>query len=696
MIRRILMLAACTAVATTGSSGVDAQSNAARQSATTAVSAAAAAPAPVDRSAPPPGARSPRNASYAIDVRLDHASRSLTGRAVLTWRNISSAATSELQFHLYYNAWRNTRSTWMREAALGRRAGGPPPADADWGWIDVTSVQLITGESRPVDLNSRRRFISPDDGNPDDRTVMQVMLPTPVLPGETVNVEVAWSSRIPRPFSRTGAVGSYYFLAQWFPKVGVLEDGGWNCHQFHAGTEFYADYGVYDVQMTVARGWVLGATGLERGRRDNADGTTTFTYHGEDVHDFAWTTSPDYQEHKARFEHPTLPPVEMRLLLQPEHAGQESRHFDATRTALRYYGEWFGPYPYGHITIIDPAWQSHAGGMEYPTLFTAGSRWLAPSRVMDPEGVTIHEAGHQFWYAIVGNNEFEHAWMDEGFNTFSTGRATEANPAYRVNYYARRYFGGFVPWVFNDITISREVDENGLSGYRASAKSDTPATPSYLYYPGTGGGLSYSKTALWLHTLERYLGWPLFQRVLATHFDRWKFRHPGPQDFFAIVNEVTGRDLTWYFDQVHRSSNVFDYGIDLVQSVPTGGAGFVERDGKIERISPTAAPAMFRTTVIVRRHGEALFPVDVHVVFRNGERVKEQWTGRDRWKAFTYDRPVQADYAVVDPARTLLLDINYTNNSYTTRPQADAAAERWMLKWMVWLQDALLTYGFMI
>ena len=116
----------------------------------------------------------------------------------------------------------------------------------------------------------------------------------------------------------------------------------------------------------------------------------------------------------------------MRLLLQPEHASQAERHFDATRTTLRHYGEWFGAYPYGHITIIDPAYQSGAGGMEYPTLFTAGTRWLAPARVTTPEGVTVHEAGHQFWYGMVGNNEFEDAWMDEGFNTLATARAIAA------------------------------------------------------------------------------------------------------------------------------------------------------------------------------------------------------------------------------------------------------------------------------
>ena len=130
---------------------------------------------------------------------------------------------------------------------------------------------------------------------------------------------------------------------------------------------------------------MVGATGREHSRTRYADGTTVHRYVQDDVHDFAWTTSPDYIERTARFEHPRLPPVDMRLLLQPEHAGQAERHFAATRAALQCYGEWYGAYPYGHITIVDPAWQSEADGMEYPTLFTAGSRWLAPRRRNDPK-----------------------------------------------------------------------------------------------------------------------------------------------------------------------------------------------------------------------------------------------------------------------------------------------------------------------
>jgi aminopeptidase N len=294
--------------------------------------------------------------------------------------------------------------------------------------------------------------------------------------------------------------------------------------------------------------------------------------------------------------------------------------------------------------------------------------------VTTPEGVTVHEAGHQFWYGIVGNNEFEDAWMDEGLNTFSTARAVAQ--VYDPNYLALRYFGGFVPWVVRDVALSRETEGNRLAGYRRDAKSDAQSTPSFRYFPATGGSITYNKTALWLNTLERLVGWPALQRAMATQFDTWSFKHPKPGDFFASVNAATGQNLDWYFDQVYRSSNVFDYGVQELAS---------RRDGDL-----------YRTTVVVRRYGEATFPVDVLVTFRNGERVTERWDGHDRWKAYAYDRVEPAVSAQVDPNRVLLLDVNYTNNSRTLSPRGDAAAQKWSLTWMVWLQDCLLSWGILV
>jgi peptidase M1-like protein len=611
---------------------------------------------------------SPRNANYAITARLDPATRTITGSETITWRNITSRAATELRFHLYWNAWKNARSTFMREREL---AGSSDDGRAarDWARIDVTTIKI-----GGVDRTAAKHFIAPDDDNQDDETVMAVGLPQPVEPGATATIEVAWTAHVPRPFARTGAIGNFFFIVQWFPKLGVLQDDGWNCHQFHASTEFFSDFGVYDVSLTVPTGWPLGATGVQVKRDDNADRTTTYRYYQEDVHDFAWTTSPDYIERTARFEHPRLPPVEMRLLLQPEHASQAERHFNATRTTLKHYGEWFGPYPYGHITIVDPAYQSGAGGMEYPTLFTAGTRWLAPAGVTTPEGVTVHEAGHQFWYGMVANNEFENAWMDEGFNTYSTARAIAED--YTPNFLALRYFGGFIPNVVREIALSRETEGNRLTGYRHDAKSDVPSAPSFRYFPSTGGSITYNKTALWLNTLERWLGWPTTQRIMSEHFARWRFKHPKPDDFFKLASEMARRDLDGFFQQVYRSSDVFDYGVQQLQS--------------------SREDDHFHTSVVVRRHGEAIFPVNVEVVFRNGERVTEQWDGQYRWKLYTYDRPSEGLSAQVDPNRVLLLDVNYTNNSATLEPRGGAAATKWSLTWMVWLQECLLSWAALV
>jgi hypothetical protein len=266
--------------------------------------------------------------------------------------------------------------------------------------------------------------------------------------------------------------------------------------------------------------------------------------------------------------------------------------------------------------------------------------------------------------------------MDEGLTTFSTARvlAEVGQP----DALALRYFGGFIPWVIRDIRLSRETDGNRLGAYRGNAEADLPADPTFRYWPGTAGLVTYNKTSLWLHTLERHLGWPVLQQILSTYFDRWKFRHPTPSDFFQVAAEVSGQDLTWFFDQVYRSSNTFDYGVqDLVS----------ERQ---------EATGLHRTTVVARRLGEATFPVDVLTTFDNGEQVRERWDGRDRRKLYVYERVARAAHVQIDPQRVLLLDVNYTNNSRTLQPRAGQAAVKWSLKWMLWLQDLMLTYGFFV
>ncbi len=205
--------------------------------------------------------------------------------------------------------------------------------------------------------------------------------------------------------------------------------------------------------------------------------------------------------------------------------------------------------------------------MEYPTLFTAGTRWLAPAHVTTPEGVTVHEAGHQFWYGIVGNNEFEDAWMDEGFNTFSTARAIAQ--VYDPNYYSRRYFGGFIPWVFKDIPlIARDRRQPACRAIACAAKTDAPVDADVPLLPrdrrrdhlqqdgavaehAWSAGSDGRRCSRSCRRISRAGSSSIRSRVTSS----------------TIANEVAGRDLGWFFDQVYRSSNVFDYGVEDLESV---------------------------------------------------------------------------------------------------------------------------------
>lgn len=678
-----------------------------------------------------PGALSPRNANYTIDARLDPDSRLLSGSLILEWRNLQQQATNELWFHLYWNGWRNNRSTWMLEDRIrGRSSAGKDLEEEDWAYQVIESATLLDvvdpvggnpdtpvgsasgslpGDDLAVitpaerDLLPSLRFVAADDGNRDDRTVAVFDLPRPVEPGQTVRLEMAWRARVPRTFARTGAHGDFFFIAHWFPKLGVFEAEGWNCHQFHSATEFYSDYGVYDVELTLPERFIVGATGKLQSSEPQEDGTATHRYLAEDVHGFAWTASPHFEVHTSTFLEPGLPAVEMRLLLQPEHGHQAERHFAATRAALKYYGEWYGPYPYDYVTIVDPAFGSGAGGMEYPTLFTAGTRILNPLGGGSPEGVTIHEAGHQFWYGVVGNNEFEHAWLDEGLNTFSTARAYEA--AYGRRKLVEGYFGPpgrgdrakLLKVLFPQVELSREVHGNRMARFRSVAGwADPQAVPTYLYYPSTAARISYDKTALWLATLERYLGWETLQGILSTFYERFSFRHPEPEDFFAVANEVARRNLDWFFDQVHGGSQVFDYAIRRAESKPhrlEGLAGPEEAlryfDGRGNEGAREGEEKIYRTEVTVSREADGVFPVEVLLTFEDGSELRRIWNGEDRWLLITEERPVRLRSAEVDPQRILLLDVDRTNNSRLLESQARFPAVKWSSHWMIWMQDLL-------
>ncbi len=642
-------------------------------------------------------------ANYKMDIVLDTDKKSLSGEEVLTWLNDSYYYADELYFHLYFNAFKNNKSTYMKESNTVLEEDIDP---VELGYCDIISMKVLMNDyMEEMDITANIEFVQPDDDNKDDQTVIRVKLPNPVPPGKEIQLIIDFKTKIPKTIRRAGYYQDYYFLAQWFPKLGVFQDGEWNCHQYHHRSEFFADYGIYDVNITIPSDYVVGATGDKRTVIENGNGTITYNFYQESVHDFAWTASKDYIETIEKYSLPSGKNLEITLLLMKEHSGQADRYLKATKYAVKYYSEWYGDYPYSTVTVVDPAYRSGAGGMEYPTFFTGGTRWIAsPEGVYRPEGVTVHEFGHGYFYGIIGNNEFEDAWLDEGFNSFAESSVMET--AYGPNHLEVRYFG--FPWMFKGVKYEQRF--NGLQGYRRLATNDIMQRNAWEYMNSTSYVINaYDKPELMLRTLQNYLGKEVFGEIMKTYCKRWWYKHPKPEDFFRVVNEISGKDMTWFFDQFVYGSDVLDYSIEKISSEEESeqigiftkwGRDYVpeETEAESDTVINTEdekeeKDKIYESEVLVRRLGGAKMPVEIQIKFDNGETINEAWDGQYRWKKFVYKKTAKIESAVVDPEHKYILDINYTNNSKIMEKDYIASL-KWTTKWMFWLQNLLQLFSF--
>lgn len=635
-----------------------------------------------------PEPQSPRIANYDIDVRLDAAARLLHGHEILRWRNTADHAVEELQFHLYLNGFRNNQSTFMRES--GGRHRGESLSKEGWGYIEIDSLTSAAGE----EWLSRTDFIQPDDGNTEDKTVLRLLLPRSLPPGETITLRLAFTAKLPEPpMARTGIKKEFVMAGQWFPKIGVYENGAWNCHQFHANSEFYADFGVYNVNITVPRDYIVGATGLCYATTDNPDSTITHRFHAEDVHDFAWTASPDFIVLNGQSQD-----VEIRALIQKDHASMGARYLKAAEIAVAWFQDQYGDYPYPNLTVVDPRrGAAGAGGMEYPTLITAWGAYGMPEGIRALEMVIMHEFGHNYWYHLVASNEFEEAWLDEGINTFS-----------EMQILADTYGEAGSMVDFRGIRIS-DTQMQRMS-YISEPGLDPILQPAWKYYSGGNyASMSYNKPGLMLLTLQNWLGRETMNRILRTWFERWQFKHPRSTDFVAVVNEVSGQNFDWFFDQALHSTAVLDYSVSLITSKKENkGRGFDyfsadsaaaalpadtlasadagadadslrkdteadsgesalddQHEDKKEAGKKEEEKALYHSTVHVRRLGEFIFPVELQMIFADGDTVTEKWDGKARWHKFSVTRPSRLLSATIDPENKILLDVQLTNNSRT-------------------------------
>jgi hypothetical protein len=670
---------------------------------------AASSPAAAPLAIPRLPDRAPRTADYTIHVELDPQRHTLSGKETITWRNPTDAPTAELWLHLYLNAFKHERTSLMRERA---REGLPLPGPGEWGSIEVKRLR-----AQGRDLTAALGFAQPDDGNRDDATVARVALPQPVAARGEVVVEIEFTAVLPRALLRTGHAGpDFHMVAQWFPKLGVLEGGRWVCHQQHQASEFYADFGRYDVWITVPLGYTVAATGRLTGRPTPLQlGRVAHRYEQEDVHDFAFVVArglhdlrrtyvatehrdPAVEERLQRLGVPAddvpLTDVEVRLLVPADHRGQADRAFAAAFHALTDMGYAFGRYPFATLTIVDPpVTAAAAAGMEYPTLIASQSTYFARGPEEGPEHAVLHEVAHQHFYGLLASNEVDEPWLDEGFAHYAAGRVLERHYggiprltrfdglplAVRPIARARRSLPLYALWRdAPHATWARGVTVPFASAWEeevlAQGRVEQMRRPAWAFL----GSASYSYNAytrpmLLLRTLEGMLGADRMAQVMRAYAARHRFRHPRSDDFRSVLAEAGVPEAASLWDQAIGGGEELDYAIASVRSA--GGS-----------------TGSFDSEVTVRRLGGLAAPVEVEVRFEGGERVVERWDGREAWKRFAYARPFRVRSARVDPRGVLALERLTGNNGRSLEADHRPAA-RHGARVLLWLQHVLAFGG---
>lgn len=645
--------------------------------------------------------QSDRVVEYAIRARLDPAARKIAGEIDLRWRNASPAPVSELYFHLYLNAFRDKESTFLRESgpAAGR---GDARFDPHFpGGCVVKSMRNAAGTEL-----WKERFVAPDDQNEDDRTLARVDLPAPVGPGETLPLSISFESTMPRLFRRAGFSGDperpeslFFMCAQWFPKIAVLraqEDGTarWNAHQYHAHTEYFSDYGVYRVELDVPRDFAVGASGRRIETREEGD-RRIHVHLAEDVHDFAWCAAATFREEGYtwsfdRFCAEAPAPMGERLRSMLEEAARARRRgadevkpskevsvrflFPADQqphwrrflwsvgAALACYGTWYGEYPYDTLTVVVPPDGGRAaGGMEYPTLITVFGNRMDPPYAVGMEAVTIHEFGHQFFYGLLGSNEFEEAWLDEGMNSFSDARAYEAayGPEIATTRYglhvtphlrpfaAPKVFPALAsllrleswtrriprPWKTPEqllpepaadpyeqylrempfLHFERDVPVPAPQGeraaYYAARTFDSMLLPGFEYAGRNDYRVnSYGKPTMLLYALRGMMGAEAFDRAFHDYAEKHRFRHPTTADaeesLRSHLDPASGSPIASFARTMATSATPVDFSI-----LEAGQREIAEGSGE------------WLWTVRVQRRGDVRLPVEVWAEDEAGARL---------------------------------------------------------------------------
>lgn len=492
--------------------------------------------------------------NYKIDVALNDKDHSLKGSLSLEYINNSPDNLDYIWFHLWPNAYKNENTAYAKQVFRD--------ADGKKRWNEMKEKGFIDGLDFKVDGEKVKT-----EYDPQNIDILKVFLAKPLAAGQKITISTPFTVKLPTYSSRSGHMDKSYMICQWYPKPAVYDRKGWHPMPYLDQGEFYSEFGSFDVTINVPSAYVIGATGtmqnkdelakykeigkannsttgkLTRYKATGSSATKSLQYKGQNIHDFAWFADKDFI---IRYDTAQLTSgAVIDVFTYGYEKGNENwkKSVSYVEDAIRKYSNWIGEYPYPVAQAVEGPKNVMSGGMEYPmiTLITSPN---ADEPEMD--AVITHEVGHNWFYGILATNERDHAWMDEGMNTY-----------YQFRYEAEKYkansiFGSALP---------EEVKQKPLAEFQAivyTQLSQLPMeepieTPSADFKDkDTYGIVIYMKTAIWMYIAEMSAGRENLDKVIQAYFADWKFKHPYPEDLQAEFKQQLNLEFKGLFDLLHK------------------------------------------------------------------------------------------------------------------------------------------------
>ncbi len=508
--------------------------------------------------------------NYKINVKLNDTLNILTAFEEIEYINNSPDSLKLIYFHLWPNAYKNNETAFVKQKLESKDTEFFYADSTDRGWIDSLNFK-INGKTAKFELL------------PDSIDIGVLYLNKALKPNNKITITTPFKVKIPHTFSRLGNAKQTFQITQWYPKPAVYDNRGWHKFPYYDIGEFYSEFGNYKVSITLPENYVVGATGkletqseiqfLEQKVKETKSKNVfpkhepipksskklkTIIYTEKNIHDFAWFADKQFNVIKSSVTLPhTFKKVTTWLMFPNKQANLWLKADEYINDALKYYSLWNGDYPYKNCTAVHSS-LSAGGGMEYPTITIISD----VSNKRELENVIMHEIGHNWFYGVLGFNERRYPWLDEGINSFNELR-------YMDTKYPKTTLGqsigiGNIKAFGFDMPSKYSYYLTYL--FTALRNSDQPINTSSNNFSDLNyGAIVYYKTAYAFNFLMNYLGEKQFDSIMQKFYQKWKFKHPYPEDLQAVFEEETGKDLSWFFDDVIGTKKKYDYKISKIK-----------------------------------------------------------------------------------------------------------------------------------